>query len=174
MQLERHLSALAVDDFVHVRLLPDPDLSPHPGHGPTIDERFERQEIVSERRQSIAIVLSVFVVHQLVLEELFDVFKATAALQSGDGVDELHGDDLVILHPHLRRHEDAPRVLIEVSQNVHVELHVARTGGGGRALGVERVLDAMCATRAVVYARSSLSRAFGRVARLGRRALDRV
>ena len=55
------------------------------------------------------------------------MLEPTAALQPGDGVDELHRDDFVVLHPHLRRDEHAPGVFVEVSENVHVKLH----GGGG-------------------------------------------
>ncbi|TNN38582.1 hypothetical protein EYF80_051245 [Liparis tanakae] len=40
-------------------------------------------------------------VHQLVLDELPEDLVAAAVLEAGDGGQEAHGDDLMVLHPHL-------------------------------------------------------------------------
>ena len=75
--------------------------------------------------------------------------KPPPRFKSGDGVDELHGHNLVVLHAHLCRDEHAPCVLLEVAQNVDVKLHdcAYRRLSVRRAFGVQLSSSTRCARR---------------------------
>ena len=137
MELERESLAFFGDDLVDVGFLPDADAPPDAVDGAAVDERLDGEVVVPERREAVGVVLAVVVMHELVLEQLADELVRASVLQPRDGVDELHGDELVVLHAHLHRDEDAPGVLLDVAEHVDVELHLRFVGGWRRrALGV--------------------------------------
>ena len=138
MELQREGLSLLGDDFVDVGLLADADAPPDAFDGAAVDERLDGEVVVPERGETVGVVLAVVVMHELVLEQVSDELERASVLQARDGVDELHRDELVVLHAHLHGDEDAPGVLLDVAEHLDVELHrrrLARMAVGGLASG---------------------------------------
>ena len=124
MQLQRQRLAIRGDDLEHVRFLAHPDAPADAGDSPAVHERLDREEIIPQRRQPVPVVLLVLMVYELVFQQLPDQLIRPAVLESADGVDQLHRHQLVVFHAHFDRHQNPPRVFLDVAQDVHVELHL--------------------------------------------------
>mmetsp|Transcript_11179 Transcript_11179/g.18796 ORF Transcript_11179/g.18796 Transcript_11179/m.18796 type:complete len:258 (+) Transcript_11179:811-1584(+) len=99
---------------VDVGLLADADLEADLLDEPALHKHSERQVVVAHEGERVPAVVLARVEDQLVLEEEGEDLEGLRALEAAAALDELVGDELVVLHAHLDGRQHSEMVLVEV------------------------------------------------------------
>lgn len=105
----------------NVRFLAHADLAPYTLDHVTVSEGVQSQVVVAQIIECVSIVLLSVMLDQLIAKQLRQALERPAVLERSDAADELHGNDVVILHPLESGRKAASHISALLSARMHRE-----------------------------------------------------